>query len=228
MMNIFSLLPRMLTAPGGVFADIRDHRLNWIAPWLVLSVLAIVIGWLALPIQKAMLENGVVDLPAEQIDQQLDYLQRFGWIQLIFSPIIILVMSLVLSGIAYIPVSLMAQAANFKQFLTLGMCTGIVSTLGQLVATAIMRARGLDAIQSPEDAHISLSLRFLAGDGGSVLKGFLASFEFFTVWSCVLFVMGLVAVFGMRRGQAITAAIPMFILLIGGMIASEVFSNMAP
>jgi len=227
-MNILSLLPRMLMSPGGVFADIRERRLGWIAPWLVLSVMAIVIGWLALPIQRAMLENGVVDLPPEQVDQQLNYLERFGWIQLIFSPIIILVMSLILSGIAFIPVSLMAQAANFKQFLTLGMCTGLVSTLGQLVSTVIMRARGLDAIQSPEDAHISLSLRFLAGDGGAVIKGLFASFEFFTVWSCVLFVMGLMAVFGMRRAQAITAAIPMFILLIAGMIASEVFSNMSP
>ena len=80
-------------------------------------------------------------------------------------------------------------------------------------------------ITSPEDMHLSLSLRMLAPEASTFLRGLLGSIEFFSIWGLVLVVLGLRSIFGLRTGQAVSCVIPLFIIYAAIAVLSEFFIN---
>ncbi len=224
-MTFFKRLIWIFSAPNKVFDDIRERRVTWVQPWIIASLIYMVITWIAMPIQRAVLEVHPT-LTSEQIDAQLDMMDRFGFMWVVLAPAGLLIITFIMAGISYIAVTLSTRAATFKQYLTLSFFTGIVGMMGQLVSSIIIRARGLDNIASPEDAQMSLSLRALAPDN-PVVRGLFGSVEFFAIWSLVLLAMGLMRVFGMKRGQAIGVSVLLWILYAGMVILGESFGGMS-
>ncbi|MCI0451531.1 MAG: YIP1 family protein [Candidatus Latescibacteria bacterium] len=223
-MDFLKRLVWIFTSPGRVFDDIREHRVAWVQPWLLSSAIYAFITWIAMPIQRAVLEVHP-DLTTEQLEQQLEVMDKFGFMWVILAPAGALVITFVMAGLSYIAVTLASRAANFKQYLTLSFFTGIVGMMGQLVSAVIIRGRGLESIAGPEDAQMALSLRALAPDNAA-MRGLFGSFEFFAIWSLVLVVMGLMRIFGMSRGQSIAVAVVLWALYAGMMIIAEAFGGM--
>jgi hypothetical protein len=223
-MNFLKRLVWIFTSPGRVFDDIRERRVTWVQPWLLSSAIYAFITWIAMPIQRAVLEIHP-DLTTEQIDQQLQMMDNFGFMWVILAPAGALIITFIMAGLSYIAVTMASRAANFKQYLTLSFYTGIVGMMGQLVSAAIIRARGLENIEGPEDGQMALSLRALAPDNAA-LRGLFGSFEFFAIWSLVLVVMGLMRIFGMSRGSSIAVAVLLWILYAGMMVIAEALGGM--
>lgn len=223
-MDFLNRLLCIFTSPGRVFDDIKEHRVSWVQPWLISSVLYALITWVAMPIQMAILEVSDT-LTSEQIDQQIDMMDRFGFVWIVMAPAGALVVTAVMAGLSYIAVTLASRAATFKQYLTLSFYTGIVGMMGQLLSATIIRARGLDRINSPDDGQMALSLRAFAGDS-VVMKGLFGSIEFFVIWSLVLVTLGLERIFGMSRGQSIMVAVILWIMYAAMMIVAEVAGGM--
>jgi hypothetical protein len=209
-----------------VFDDIRDGHVGWRQPWLIISVLYMVVTFLGLPVQLALMELNLQNLPADSLDTQIRMLESFGWIWVVLTPVGVLLMQLLVAGLSYILVTILSQRATFKQYLSLSFFTGIPALLGQLISVVMIRMRGLDQIMGPEDARMSFSLRTLAPPDSALLKGVFGSFEFFTIWSLVLLALGLQRVFGMNRGQAIAVLIPIFLIYVIMLIMGEVFGTM--
>jgi hypothetical protein len=120
----------------------------------------------------------------------------------------------------------MSQRATFKQYLTLNFFSSIPAMIGQLLSVVIIRLRGLEGIMGPEDARMSFSLRALAPPDSAPMKGLYGGVEFFTIWSLVLLVMGLMSVFGMKRSQALGVVIPMWLIMVVMLILGEIFGGM--
>ena len=99
---------------------------------------------------------------------------------------------------------------------------GIVSSLANVIATLVVRMKGVDAIRTADDAKFSIGLRFLVPEEGALVKALLASVDFFAIWSFVLVVMGLMHLFEMTRRQAIYCIIPMWIIYVGMLLLGEV------
>ncbi len=223
-MDFLKRLVWIFTSPDRVFDDIRERRVNWVQPWLLSSLTYAIITWIAMPIQRAVLEVHP-DLTTEQIDQQLELMDNFGFMWIVLAPAGALVITLVIAGLSYIAVTLASRAATFKQYLTLSFFTGIVGMMGQLISAVIIRVRGIENITGPEDAQMALSLRALAPDNAAV-RGLFGSIEFFAIWSLVLVVMGLTRIFGMSRGQSVAVAVVLWILYAGMMIIGEALGGM--
>ncbi len=224
-MGFFTRLIWIFVSPAKVFDDIREKRVTWVQPWIFASLIYMVITWIAMPIQRALLEVHP-SMTSDQIDQQLQVMDRFGFMWIVLAPAGMLIITFVIAGISYVAVTLATRAATFKQYLALSFFTSIVGMMGQLVSSIIVRARGLDSIMGPEDAQMSLSLRALAPDS-AVVRGLFSSVEFFAIWSLVLVAMGLQRIFGMSRAQAIGVAIFLWFLYAGLVIVGEVFSGMS-
>lgn len=224
-MNFLNRLVWIFVSPHRVFDDIRERRVGWVQPWLLASIFYMLVTWIMLPVQSVLLELNT-EMTAEQIDQQLDVLERFGFMWIILAPAGALLVTFVMAGLSYVAVTLASRAATFKQYLTLSFYTGIVAMSGQLISSIIVRVRGLDVIQEPQDAQLSLSLRALAPEGNAVVRGMMASIEFFALWSLVLMVMGLMRIFGMSRGQSIGVAVLLWVLYSATVILGEVFGGM--
>jgi hypothetical protein len=225
-MTIINRFVSVLTAPARVFDDIREGRVGWRQPWLIISVLYMIVTWLGLPIQVALLELNPQNLDAEALDPQIQMMEKLGWLWVVLTPVGVLLMQLIVAGISYILVSILSQRATFKQYLALNFFTGIPAMVGQLISVLIIRMRGVEEIMGPDDARMSFSLRALAPPDSAVLKGLFASVEFFTIWSLVLLALGLQRVFGMSRAQAIAVLIPIWLIYATMLIMGEVFGGM--
>jgi hypothetical protein len=224
-MNFLKRLIWIFTSPNRVFDDIRERRVSWVQPWLLSSFFYMIITWLAMPIQRAVMEVNP-DMTTEQIDQQVEMIDRFGWVWILLAPVGALLVTLVIAGLTYIAVTLASRAATFKQYLTLSFFCGIVGMAGQLISSVVVRMRGLERIAGAEDAQWSLSLRALAADAGPVVRGVLGGVEFFAIWSLVVLAMGLQRIFGMSRGAAIGVTALLWLLYVATMVLSEMFGGM--
>jgi Na+/melibiose symporter-like transporter len=226
-MTALSRFWAMFVSPGRVFDDVREGRVGWKQPWLLVSIPYMLISWLSLPIQVAITELNPRDLPIDQVDLQVSMMQKMGFVWVILAPLGVLIVTLIVSGLSYMLVTMMSQRANFRQYFTLSLFTGIVGVVGQLIGVVILRLRGVEQIMTADDARMSFSLRMLAPENSAVLKGLLGSVEFFTIWGLVLLGMGLMRIFGMSRGQATAVLVPIWIIYVGMLIAGEVFGGMA-
>jgi len=225
-MNLLRRMVWMFVSPSRVFDEIRENRASWIHAWIVVGVLYVIISWLGLPIQRALLDINPTDLPAEQLERQIAMTEKFGYIQLILAPAGVLLLALATAGISYVLVTVLSRASNFKQYFTITMYSDIVGAAGYLLTTLIVRLRGVENIVEPDDARFSLSLRMLAPPESAALKGLLGTFDFFGIWVLVLVVMGLQRVFGMSRGAAIACVIPVWLLYAALSILGEKFGGM--
>ena len=210
-------------SPTKLFEDIKEGRARWWHAWIWLCVIFLIVGYASIPINIAVVEINPRDLPPEQLDHQLEFLEGPGkWIQVGAAPVMVLVMSLIVSALVYVLVSILSDKANFKKFFTLSLFTSIVSSMTYVVGTVVVRLKGVDAIRSAADARFSLGLGFLAPEEGALARALLTSFDFFAIWSFVLIVMGLMHIFDMPRRHAIYCIIPMYIISVGMLLLGEV------
>lgn len=222
-MNILNRALWIFTSPYRVFDDIRERRVQWWQPWIVASLLYMLIMWIAMPIQRVAMEFHPT-MTSEQIDRQIEGMEKFGFVGIVMAPAGLLILTLIFAGISYIAVTMSSRSATFKQYFTLCFYVGIVSMVGQLVSALIVRLRGVENIASLEDTQMSLSLRLLAPDS-AVARGVFSSIEFFAMWSLVLLVLGLTRIFGMSRGQSIVVAIILWIFSAGALVVTEIFAG---
>jgi hypothetical protein len=209
-MNWLNRILWIVVSPSRTFADVREGRAQWWEPWIVQALLATLAGYVSVPAQRAVLELNVRGMTAEQLDQAIEYFDKFKWAQLAVVPPMMLLVGLALAGVTYIVVTLLSSKANFKQYFTVTLYASVIGGLSMLVSSAVVRARGVDAIRTPEDAQVTLGLGFLAPDG--VAHAILGAIDVFAVWSLFLIGMGLVHVFGMTRKHAIYCIIPWFLI----------------
>jgi hypothetical protein len=226
-MGLLNRFVWIFVSPSKVFADIKDGKAAWWQPWVWLSVIYVIVGYFSKPVQLAVMELNPSNLPPDQLDKQLEIMAGWGyWLQLAATPVILLVMGLAVAGLSYILVSILADRASFKQFFSLNIYAGIVASAATVLATLVVRMKGIDAIQSAADAKFSIGLAFLAPEEGALIRAVLSSVDFFSIWSYVLVVMGVMYIFDMPRRQAIYCVIPLWVMAVLFLIIAEVTGGM--
>jgi hypothetical protein len=204
----------LFSSPRRLQGDIAEDRTTWWQPWLWLSLLTAATEYFSMPIRRAVLQTNPNDLPLGELDAQLAYMDRWGGMQLIGIPVVLLFLALTVSGTVYVVVSLLSSRASFKRYFTITLYASIIAAISSIISTVVVRARGIDAIRSPGDAHFSLSLRFLAPSDNALLEAVLSSFELFGVWSLFFLGTALVRVFGMSAGQAFASVVPWWMIYV--------------
>ena len=226
-MGFFNRFVWIFVSPSKVFADIKEGKASWWQAWVWLSVIYLIVGYFSKPVQLAVMELNPSDLPLDQLDKQLEIMEGWGyWVQLAATPVILLVGALIVVGLSYILVSILADRASFKQYFSLNMYAGIVASLATVMTTLVIRMKGMDAIQTVADAKFSIGLAFLAPEEGALARALFSSVDVFSIWSYVLIVMGLMYVFEMARRQAIYCIIPLWLLQVLFLLIAEVTGGM--
>jgi len=216
----FRRLLDLFVSPTKVFDDIRDSRMGWWQPWVWNSILAIVGNWLLIPAQQVMMQFNPKMTP-----ETLAMAAKMAYVQLLFAPAICLIVAFLAAGISYPVVTLQSKEATFKKHFNLILCAQVVFWLGYVITGILLRVRGVDNIQSPEDLRMSFSLRMLAPEANAIVGGLLGSFEFFTLWVLALVVVGVKRVFNLRTGQAVACVIPLWISYAIYMIVVEMITH---
>lgn len=221
-MSFFRYFVSIFVSPNRVFDDIRDSKVGWWKPWLMVSVVVVIATYLMLPIQAALIaaspdvgnaENAAAMIKATQL------------VQVVVAPVMVLIVSVIVTAISYVMVTLMSKDATFKKYFTLILFADVVASVGFLATVIILRLRGVDQVASPEDLKVGLSLRPLAPDAGPFLGGLLGSIEFFAVWGFALIVLGLRRMLGFGLGAALACSIPLWLLYTTFTIMGEMFNK---
>ena len=222
-MGFLNRLAWIFFSPARLFQDIKEGNARWWQAWIWMSIIYLIVGYASIPINIALVEINPQDLPPEQVDQQLAFFEGAGkWLQVGATPVILLLVSLAVSGLVYVLVSILSDKANFKKFFALSLYASIVSSMANVIATLVVRMKGVDTIRTVADAKFPIGLGFMAPEEGALARALFNSVEFFAIWSFVLVVMGLMQIFEMPRRQAIYCIIPLWIIYVGMVLLGEV------
>jgi hypothetical protein len=202
----------IFVSPTRVFDDVRDGRSPWWEPWIWQSIIYAIAGYISLPIQRAVTELNADNLSPEQLEQQLSAIDRFGWLQVVATPPLILLLGLFLAGVTYVLVTILSSRANFRQYFTITLYASLIGGVAMLVSNIAVRLRGLDAIRSVQDAQVTIGLGFLAPEGSTAAYAVLSTINVFSIWSFVVLGLGLMRVFDMSRNQAIACVVPWWVI----------------
>ena len=224
-MSIFRNFTAIFVSPNKVFDQIREAQVGWWQPWLIVSVIMVIATVLMLPIQSAMIESNPELMAGGNADNAESMMKIAQIVQVVMSPVIVLVAALIVTAISYVMVTLMSKEATFKKYFTLILFADVVASVGFIATILILRARGIDTISSPEDMKAGLSLRMLAPDAGPVVSGILGSVEFFAIWGFALIAAGLRRMFGFSLGAAIACCIPLWLMYTLFTVVGEIFQG---
>ena len=217
---LFRRLIQIFVSPTNVYDDIRESRVGWWQPWVWVSILFIIGGFLTIPAQHA-----VMQMNPKMTPEMAEKMGSVAYFQLIFAPAMCLIIGFIAAGISYPIVTMQSKEATFKKYFTLILFSNLIYALGYVIACVIIRMKGVDNISSPDDLKVSFSLRMLAPEASPVVKGLLSSIEFFSIWGLIIVMLGLKRIFNLRTGQAIACMIPLWLLYVALSIMGEVFAN---
>jgi len=197
--------------PAKVFRRI-DMGLAWWKPFIILSVVTIIIGYFSLPIQQRLMELNVYNMPEEQLERAVATAEKFGLIGVVASPILILLVLLITAGVAHIMINLLSTNSNFKKALSLITFCGFIGILGQIINVAVIRLRGIESIESIADATLSFSLAALFPNAKGVGYALLESVGLFQIWYYVLIIIGVSIIFKIDKKKAVAPAVAIWVI----------------
>jgi len=172
---------------------------------------------ISLPAQLAT-NPGLMKLPADQRQQQIDgivkfstMIAQFSWV---FVPIGVLLVGLIQGLIMLIFNAAAKGDGSFKKYFALSVTVGIVGYgLGSLATGIIVLLRGSNSFETSAAIQGVLpSLALLAPGASKVLSGFLGAVNVFTIWATVLTAYGMTTIGRVSRAPAWAAAITMLII----------------
>jgi len=196
--------------PFKVFARI-DAGLTWWKPFVLVTVVAVIMSYLMLPFQQRLIELNPRGMSEEQVQGAVEGFGKFAPLTLIFVPIVLILTYLIAAAVVHLVVNIMSSRSNYRKTLSLVSYCGIITVIEQIIVSVVLKSRGVESIESPADFRFSLSLAPLLPDEKGLLSAVLRSLSVFQIWYYVVFILGIAAIFKISRKQAIIPALPIWI-----------------
>ena len=204
-------LYEIFTDPAKVFARI-DAGLSWWKPFIVVTAISIAIGYVIMPFRNQAMMPALQKLPPEQMERSIAQMKAWAPVGLILIPIFTIVVLLITAGVMHVFVNIMSSRANFKKTMSLLVWCGFISLVEQVIATAIIAGKGVESIESLADLKMSIGPAALVPDASGALEALLQSFSLFQIWYYVVLVLGVAAIFKLRRAQAVVPVVPIWLI----------------
>lgn len=191
-----------LVAPGDTFRSIAA-RPTWLAPLLVLTLLATVVGWMvANRIDMAQtirhqLEASGAQLSAEQIDQRIETVKKFTPVlALVQGLVVVPVVYLVLALLLWVGFKLLGSELGYKASFSTALHGTLPQAVQGLISIPVVWNRAtIGAAEARSGAFLASNLGAFAPDGtGAVARALLGSVDLFSIWAIVLLIIGYRAV----------------------------------
>jgi hypothetical protein len=203
-------------APAKVFADIDWGRSSWWEPWIVVSLVNMVIGYVIIPINLRLIEVNPHGYTPEEVRQGLETAQTFQmkYLAVFTAPLSVLFAALVFSSVSYVVVGVLSQRADFKKHLTIYLYSSIIVSVGILLSNLIVRWNGVENIQSLRDAVAPLGPAAFVPAGQKILFALFSTLDIFSIWSYLLFGLGVAYVFDLTRRGAAVVVLPVWLVAV--------------
>jgi hypothetical protein len=197
MESSFGRLIGVLVAPAKTFRSLAE-RPTWVVALLVVVLSPLLPGILAVPkidweaIAKANLEKMDVQVPQEQLDKQVELMEKVGPVTTYAAPVFFTIGLLLFALVFWGAFTLAGGELGFKRSLTVvshGMLPVVVSAL--LSVPVILRLDTIGPEVAQAGSYLQSNLAFLLPtDANPMLTALLSKIDVFSLWSLVLLVIG--------------------------------------
>jgi len=201
---------RLLYEPTAVFGRVREKP-RFLAPFLALAVIAVVIGVAQLPYVKAALTAQFAQTPNVTPEQAQAGL-KFAPIGIAIAPIVYALFLLLNAFILWVGVSVLGGEAKFATLLSVTTYVSITYTLLQVVGVIVLMMRGTGGIASMVDLQPALGLDLFAPDAKGFTLALLRGINPFTLYGVYLTAVGITVTHQTSKGAAYTAATIQFLI----------------
>ncbi len=214
-MNVFEKIIGIFSSPRDTFVAI-DNKPNWLIPFVIIVLVVIISQFLVLDIGmndqiEAMKARG---LSSDQIQTAQEHMQGpMKYIGFIFAPIIILIVWLILAGIfLFTGNTIMGGKAQFKNILAVISWSGLIGIVQAALRTYLVISNGTSF-------GVTTSLAILlptpqVGESKTLLYRLLSRFDIFTIWTLVLWIIGLAVVYKFSTKKSATMVLTLWAIYI--------------
>ncbi|UCH83680.1 MAG: YIP1 family protein [Candidatus Latescibacterota bacterium] len=215
---VMSPLARVLAifhAPTKVFGDV-DRGSPWWEPWIAVSLINMITAYLIIPINIRLFELNPQGFSAEDVSRGLESMQalHMKYLGVYTAPFSVLFAAMVFSSVSYVVVGVLSDRPDFKKHLTVYLYSSVIVSMGILLSNLIVRWNGVENIQSIGDAVAPLGPAAFVQPGQKIWFAVLSTLDVFSVWSYVLFGLGVMYVFDLTRRGALLTVLPYWLLAV--------------
>jgi hypothetical protein len=213
-MNTFFLA---LFRPVKAFSEVKTAGKFSAMSLVVILFLILVNLILMMPVSEKILEITMssMSLPENQLDMVRQVAHKMRYLQIAGSEILYLIMFLFYALLLYLFVRIAKNKLTYKNALQLIVYSYFIATIGDLVNTALLYVRGLDAIQNMYDTSlIGLNLLTSVEQFGATFYIFLSCFTPFQLMFVVLLGIGLKTFTEIKYVKALTISVLLWLITI--------------
>jgi len=208
-------LVKVLFEPTAVFERVRE-RPRFLAPFITLAVITVIIVALQLPYTKAALAAQFAATP-NMTPEQTQTGMKFAAVGIVIAPIFFGLFLVINALILWVSTSVLGGEGKFATLLSVTTYASITYALLQVIGVVVLTMRGPGSVTSMLDLQPSLGLDLLAPDAKGFTLGLLRGINPFTLYGVFLTATGIAVTHKTSKGVAYTAAGVQFViaLLIG-------------
>jgi hypothetical protein len=219
----FGRLFGVLFSPGKTFRSIAE-RPTWAVALLALMIVSGGVWYMAggridyrETIPASMQQSGR-ELPAEQLEPQIEFMEKFGHYVYGFSvPFVMAFFCLFFALIYWLAFKLLGAEFGYKSSLSVVLYASVPVLVSALLSLPVILSRaslGFDDIKT--GSFLASNLAFLAPeDAPAWVTAALASLDFFSLWGLALTIVGFRAVSRLSTQTVATTAIVIWLIGVG-------------
>ena len=209
-MGVFEKIAGIFISPRETF-EALDQKPSWLVPFLIIVVMTLGMTMLTRDIgmQDMMAKFQAREMPQEQIDKIAAQSEGIGkYIQMVLIPVATLAVWAIFAGILlFCGNTLLGGSAKFKKVFSMMSWSSLVGALAIIVNTAIILSKG-----TTQGVTTSLAVLLPVpglSDKPSIFYRLLSKFDLFTIWSLILWTIGLSVIykFTMKKSAGLVIAL---------------------
>lgn len=207
--SAFGRLIGALVSPVATFRSLAERPTWW--PALLLVALApLAGGLLALPkidwegIAREQIEQSPIDVPPEQVEQQIEMTRKIGPISTYLSPLTMVILQLLIALVMWAAFTLAGGAPGFQRSLAVVSHALLPLVVVQILSIpVVLSTESIGAEELKTGSLLASNLGAFAGEDTSpVVLSLLSSLDVFTIWTLVLLAIGFRFAAGVKASTA--------------------------
>lgn len=215
--NAFRRLAGVLFSPDPTFREIAAAP-DWLIPLLLITAVTVLATVMISPhidfettIREQMQEQGVAE---ERIERQIEGVRKFQKFGAIANGLVAPVMMLIIAGVVLIAMKMFGSDMTFRQSFAVTNYAWMPHVIKSLLfIPLVMRIGSVTPEQMP--TVLRSNLGFLAdAKEQPVLFALLASFDAFTIWVLILFIVGYGHASKLRRATVSAILISLWVVIV--------------
>jgi len=216
--NPFARMVGVFFSPGQTFASIA-RRPDWVVPLVIILLIsvasAIVVAQrvdFGAMVRQQMEQRK--DLSPDQIERGAKMAGAFSKAIVYFSPVITVIIFAIIAGVLLLGSRLFGGEGNFLQAFSTTVYAWLPNLVKGVILTIVILAKGHVDPQQMATA-VRSNLGFLVDFKTQPMSfAVLSSFDLFSIWTLILFVIGFAAFSRMSKARAATVVVSLWIVTV--------------